>query len=296
MPVPGTAIPINPDDGAPVWGNPALPDGGVRMIFEDNEGEQTFYVRPHGLAAVNADDADFVLKAQSGGVPVGTYTPPSTGYRRATLSLEPTLYYTLGPNGQAYDLSTHGNDGTADGGLVYGTVVSSPVAGSVYSTAFDPGGPYRIHTDYAPFINGTIITMMGWAYRNDNLVTHTLMGSDNSTACQLRLNSNNNDVAWKSDQVGTPVTWSGAWPGTGVWVHWAFVFNEPMNLGSLYINGALVSTATVPVPYDNPGELKIGARGTSANGFNGSMAHVSFFERRLSDTDIAGAYAARLLP
>lgn len=295
MPVPGTATPIAPD-GVPLWGNPALPDEGVPATVQTSKGAKTLWVRPTGLAALTGDDAELMLNARAEGTALGTYAEPSNAYKRASLALGPAVYYALGPSTRGYDLSTFGRDGTADGGLVFGSVGSSPVAGSSTSTSFDVAGPGRISSSYAPFVNGTTLTMTGWAYRNNTLAAHTLMGGNGSGAPQLNVKLGNLDVRWVAAQGGASPTWTAAWPAVGQWVHWAFIFDEFQDIASLYINGAFVSTQAQADPYTNPGTFKVGARGTSANSWDGSMAHVAVYTRALTAAEIAGLYAARLLP
>jgi pimeloyl-ACP methyl ester carboxylesterase len=157
------------------------------------------------------------------------------------------------------------------------------------STIFDDVG--RITTTYNPFANGSVRTFSGWAYRYDDENIDTLFaGSQGGQHPILYVDSGNNDVGFRADQGGGELdNFSGAWPGTEQWVHWALVFDEPNNLAHLYINGEFHSSVTHSVAYNaSPGFLTIGGYATSAHAptFDGGLAHVAVFERGLTPGEI----------
>lgn len=160
-----------------------------------------------------------------------------------------------------------------------------------------PNGSVSSSSD-GPFANGTARTFEGWAYRDTNSTADTLLGGSTGSAPWLRLESGTQDVTWRADSLGTSTkTWSGAWPGNGVWVHWALVFNEPADTASLYVNGELVSTQTDTGQYNNAaGAFVAGARtsGTTpgSDPFDGKLDEIAVYDHAVSPDRIQAHYLA----
>jgi hypothetical protein len=150
-------------------------------------------------------------------------------------------------------------------------------------------------SDLGSFANGVSRTWMGWAYRDASGTNDALFGGSNNgidgIVCQLA--SGGNNVQFSPQQSGGATTWTGAWPGNGQWVHWAVVFNEPANLVSLYINGALVSTETQSLPFVTGSTLEVGSS-AGASVFDGKMQGFAAYEQALTATQIANIFAASL--
>lgn len=202
-------------------------------------------------------------------------------------------YWTLGASGGLTDRSTGGHNGTAQGGVTIGGVAGP--AADLTATDFD-GTDDWIKTTFAPYVNGTIRTFEGWAYRDTNATIDVLVGGEVSgTGPFLRLVAGSNDVVFDMDSSGgaSAATWTGAWPGTAQWVHWMLVANETGDAAKLYINGALVSSQSPLDPYNaSPGNFKIGAMGlTTGNPFDGKICHVAVYTDDMSPY-AAGHYAA----
>lgn len=188
---------------------------------------------------------------------------------------------------------------SASGGLNY------LVGGAVMEQSATTGGDFPISTqlgsgeagwmgtpnasvsDIGCFANGTTRTFAGWATRDSSGANHTLIGSDNALAI-LRIDSGGNNVSFFPDGNYGGQTWTGAWPGSDQWVHWALVFNEVTDSATLYINGAAVSTKTSTVKWGRAPNLVIGARGFEH--FDGKMRSVAVFYRALSAHEIKWLY------
>ena len=77
---------------------------------------------------------------------------------------------------------------------------------------------------------------------------------------------------------------------TGVWHHIAFDVNSSTDVVNTYINGALHKTTSTSVNYTT-GFEKLGWNG-GAHYLGGDMAHVAFYNRQLSATEVLQNYTA----
>jgi len=257
-----------------------MPQDGVALKNRNAEATISFETKPYGR-----------LASQS-------YPLIGSGNSYSKLVLTP-LYSTamllpLGVSAGGTDLTTNARNGTAAGGVTIGGIAANSgplVRSDAGATDFD-GTDDRITTAYNPFTNSTSRTYMGWAKRDTSSSVDTIFGGSVASPAVLQLSSGSQNVVFKP-QNSTTTTWTSAWPGNGVWVHWALVFNETTNDVSLYINGALVSAQTNAQAYNGtPGNFQLGTYNSTTDPFDGKMAYVSVHTAALSASLIDVAYDA----
>lgn len=208
--------------------------------------------------------------------------PAQDDYAAAVLADTPSLYWRLGSSGTT-DQSGNSRDGTASGGITIGGVSPGAIIGDTDAATDFDGSNDKITSSYNPFANGSTRTFEGWAYRDTSSGSDSLFGGDGATHPYARLESGSNDVRFDPASGGAVTTWSDAWPGNGLWVHFAFVFDESANTVALYINGSLVSSQTESTAYDaSPGNFVLGARGSGSDPFDGKMDEVAIYGSALS--------------
>lgn len=211
-------------------------------------------------------------------------------YRSLILADSPSLYWPLDATYGATDQSGNGRNGTGAGGVSIGGYSGSPISDESTATDFDNTDD-RITSTYAAFVNGSVRTFEGWAWRDGSTDTDTLFGATGQSP-YLDLSSGSQNVVFDPsiNDAGGTVTWTSAWPGNAQWVHWALVFSESADTVSLYINGALVSTQAATQAYNaGVGVFQVAAR-AAANFFDGKMAHVAVYERALTASEIQSHY------
>jgi hypothetical protein len=142
---------------------------------------------------------------------------------------------------------------------------------------------------YQPFVNGTTRTFMGFFYPLSVNDTGCLFGSL-SAGHALQLGGT--QVIFYPNVGGGTVSWGVGAYATNAWNHFALVFNEAADQASWYLNGSLISTQTLATSWAANSPILLGAY--PAQPFPGYMCYFSIFERGLSGTEIANAYAARL--
>lgn len=198
------------------------------------------------------------------------------GYTVQTLtSPAPSAYWRFNDTSgtTAADSSSGGHNGTYAGGFTLGQPGATLDASTSVLLDNSTG---RIATTYQPFAQNSTLTLAGWAYRKANSDADTLVGSDGTNVVLLRCQSGSNDVAFFPNTSLASVTWAGALPGTGVWFHWALVYNDSTKAASLYVNGSLVSTQTVGNGFGaSPGNIELGARAGTVDPFNGQLQDVA---------------------
>lgn len=132
------------------------------------------------------------------------------------------------------------------------------------------------------FANGSVRTFEGWANRDTGDTLDMLIGGDQAGTEGVRIYldaANSNFVFMSRSGSGTSAVWAGAWPGTGQWVHWLVVFDEPNDSAKLYLNGALVSTKALTSPWPTAAlsTMQIATRVNNADCFDGKLAHVAVY-------------------
>lgn len=142
------------------------------------------------------------------------------------------------------------------------------------------GTSYQSASGIGPLVKGSVRTFVGLASRDTSSSNDSIFGG--SSSGDLRLPTSN-DVVWRANS--TAVTWTGAWPGNGVTVFYALVFDDAANTASLYINGSLVSTQAAAETYaDAPGVIRIGAGASFP--FDGLVLPFAVSTRELSAEEI----------
>lgn len=207
----------------------------------------------------------------------------------------PILYWPLDSLHGATDLSGNARNGTADGGVSIGGYSGSPISGETTSTDFDNTDD-AVTISYDPYVDGTVRTFAGWAYRDTDGGVDTIIGSSSTGAGspRLTLSSGSTNVVWRANgTTGTTITWTAAWPGNTQWVHWVLIFDETNDLATLYINGVLVS-AQADTNVTGAGNFQVGRRATSTEPFDGKQAHVGIWDRALTAAEIRALYLAAL--
>jgi parallel beta-helix repeat protein len=189
---------------------------------------------------------------------------------------------------QALD-STGAHNGTYAGGvsLNQGGVTPDGDAAVLLN-----GTDGRITTSYNPFASGSARTFEGWAKRNSSTTNDALLGGD-ATVQQPRLLilAGGNNVRFTANEAGTPINWTNASPGTGVWFHWVLVYDDSIGTATLYVNGQSKGTQTVANAYSgSPGNLELGSNSGTFNPFDGYLDEVAVYNRALSADEVGRLY------
>lgn len=213
----------------------------------------------------------------------------------AVRSLAPcALYWRLDDLFGAADLSGNGRGGTGAGSILLGAEDGPLAFERSVATGFD-GIDDRIDSGYSPFTSGTARTFAGWARRANDAANHTLLGSSAAVGDWVRLMvaSGTDDVKFLANATAATVTWSGTWPGSGRWAHWAVAIDVAADSVALYVDGALASSETLADDYGAaPGTLVVGARSTGQAPWNGQMACVAAYERALRPVEVLSLFKA----
>lgn len=211
-------------------------------------------------------------------------------YKDAVINANPSLYWRLGDlvgSATVADSSGNGHIGTNGTGVTLGE--PGALSGdSTTSALFNNTSGSQITSSYSPFIVGSKLTFMGWAYRSTSTdYDFIISGSSNPW---FLIDTTSETVDWRPDG-SNAVTWSAAWPGTGQWVHWALTWNDATKIAELFINGASQGTRNPAAGFTGTGGTFQASNG--GNPFNGYMQEVAVFETILPTPTIQAIYAAR---
>lgn len=221
-------------------------------------------------------------------------------YKKSVLLASPSLYWRFGEvagSTIAQDASGHGKTGLYHGvtlkqdGLVPG---DADTAG-----AFLNSDQSRVSAAaYRPFVAGSSRTFMGLANRTSANNTDILFGSDaDGVAAYLAINSFTNDVSF-APTAGASVTWTAAWPGVGVDVHWTLTYNDSTRIAELFINGVSKGTRLCGGVYGSAtnnstfqaGFSSLWVESLGIYSFNGVLDEIAVFESILAAGTISGIY------
>ena len=255
---------------------------------------------------LEARDRDDTLMAEVSGTGALSVQPGSGRHFGAGMHFsdvlalqEPKLWWRLGEafGSVAADRSGNGLPGTYTGGLALGVNGIPTEVG--FDTAVDLlGVDGRVQTSaYIPWANGTVRTFGGWAWRDTNTTVDAILGGSLGTSPSLRIDSGGGNVLFRPKDntagAGNEASWAAAWPGTGQWVHWVLVFDEPANTVELFVNGTSKGAVTsITGQYDaSPGDLRIGTKAGANAPFDGKMDEFAVWERALSPLEIAIQYS-----
>jgi hypothetical protein len=220
-------------------------------------------------------------------VNVGGGSPEFT-YVNLVKAFLPKLYWRLGETvgaGTAADASGNGNTGTYGSGVTLGQtglIVGDPDT----AAAFNNTANAKITSAYKPFVVGSQRTFFGWANRTATTDTDTLF-ADAAFGVSLRIGSGNEDVTFN---MFTPVTWAAAWPGTGVTVFWALVYDDVEKTAELFINGVSQGAKLLGAGYTGTETTFQVGLDASGFAFNGKIDEVAVCEYAISAAGINAIY------
>ena len=212
--------------------------------------------------------------------PTTNFAYPEKGYSRtAQWRLDETS------GSQAQD-SAASNHGTYSGGYT----LNHPGATADTGRAVLLNGVNgRMTTGYNPFAAGSARTFEGWAKRNSNSTADTLFAGDSFVGYPVLRALGGNDVRFNPDTTGAGQDFINALPGTGVWFHWALVWDGAARTATLYVDGVSKGTLTFGFGFGGlPGNIELGAEGSgTANPFDGYLDEVSVYPFALSAAAVA---------
>lgn len=208
----------------------------------------------------------------------------------------PSMYLRLNESSGsvAKDSSGFNRTGTISG-AVY-TASGAVSGGACYD--FD-GIDDCITANYMPFASGANArTFEAWVYRDTSSSTDTIIGSASATAnnqFSIALSSGSDTLTVKLKQSGTTTSFTGTGISNGAWHHVVVVINTSNDSIKLYVNNVLKTPASIGASEDyasSPGNLVIGARGTSTDSFDGKIAEVAVYESALTADQVSSNYQA----
>ena len=205
------------------------------------------------------------------------------------VSLNPELYWTLGPTNGLTDQSGNGRHGTAQGGVtIGGSAALTADPDDAGATNFDGSDDYidSGYTITSP--GGAGLIVIGWAWRDTQTTEDYLWSSTGpGEPISCFLVSNNNSVALGITSANNEPN---VWPGTGQSVFWASrIQSLPINAASSpptitteWSINADSSAAFSQGTWDDVGtadygNFRLAASSVPANFFDGKMSHVAVF-------------------
>lgn len=201
------------------------------------------------------------------------------------LELRPDFFWMLDSQFGAKDLSTPPlYDGTGSGVSIGGTS-GGPERGAATNTCTTFSNSLIDASGFA-FQNGAAMTICGLALRDTSADFDTLFSGSAAPAnpAIFYLGPGSQDVVWdpQNGAGAAAATWSGAWPGNGIWVPWGLGDDRAAGQASLFLNGALVSTQAQADAFGASNTLRLGAYSAGFLPFDGKMLCVLGFKRLLS--------------
>jgi len=118
-------------------------------------------------------------------------------------------------------------------------------------------------------------------------------GDDSNNVWAMVPTTDKANIEWRAgNDTNDVLVWRGAGSSadTGDWHHFAFLKDEPAGIMSIYFDGLPVESKTgvcQTLQYVGNRWFKIGARWDMSDGINGKMDDLRFYDRVLSDTEIA---------
>lgn len=178
------------------------------------------------------------------------------------------------------------NDGTYVGGVTLGQ--PGALAASTDTAVLLDGVDGHITTAFNPFQPGVARTFEGWANRNSNKNDHALFAGDSAGSYPvLRCTAGSDDVRFNPDVSGAGQDFVGVLPGTGVWFHWALVWDGPSLTATLFIDGVNKGKLTFGFDFGgDPGNIELGAEGGASSPFDGLLDEVAVYDAALDDATI----------
>lgn len=199
-------------------------------------------------------------------------------------------------SGNANDLGSAGNNGTANGGANL-TTDRQGCSNAAYN--FD-GTDDNISFGTTG-LNNNNLTYAAWVYidvlpTNGNAVAVMAIGNTGGDQSILIGNNYNAQTGFIASSYTSSVTLvkseSGTLPSTGTWYH--VVYTRTTNEVTLYINGAQAdqdATGGNVAFYNTPVNARIGSRTNGIQWFDGKIDDVRIYDRALSDCEVQALYA-----
>lgn len=224
----------------------------------------------------------------------GFQPPAASGYSAAVLADTPALYWRLGESSgpTAADASGNGRTGTYGAGVTFSQ--TGAISGDANTAIlFTNATTSSVAATYSPFTNGTSRTFEGWFKRNNSTGDDALFASDGANLVYLRIDAGGTTVRFDPNaSAGTSFTWTSAWPGNGVYVHWVLTFNETTDVAELWINGVSKGTVAATDAYGaSPGNFRAGCDSAGNAGTpDGYSDEVAVYTSILTGTQILNHY------
>lgn len=208
-----------------------------------------------------------------------------SAYEDYMLSLGPQVHWALNDITGMQDTTGNGHDGTASGTLDVGGHNSSPLFDEDSSTDFSLGTTL-VQSSFNPFTNGGTKTYVIWVYIDTLADNYVFLGSNSSTL------SNRTIIHTLSNQyrfsVGGGITSgisSGRTPDTGKWQRVTVIHRQSADNATFMVDGEWVADRVYTPNYAaSPGNMFVGI-------LDGKMAHVSVYDRELTEEEILRSYA-----
>jgi len=178
------------------------------------------------------------------------------------------------------------------------TFTTDATRGTVLST----DGTAGYATTSGPVLNTTnSYTVSAWVKLNNTNGFATIVSQGDANAASFYLQYSHSDNAWSfvspSQNSTTPSSFPRAFANTpptlNAWTHLTGVFDSGNDSMSLYVNGAIVATATNPSPWASSGQLAIGGvklTGGAGDFFPGEISDVQLYSRALTASEISAVY------
>lgn len=211
------------------------------------------------------------------------------------LSLGPSLYWPLDSVAGATDQSGNARNGTAVGPTIGGDTSEPLVDGVGGSTLLD-GIDDRITSTYNPWTLGAVRSYGGFALRNTDTTTDTVVGGTAGNGTNRRpliltfsTDASPSGATIDADEgVAGVGTWADAIP-TGQWVFWVVIHDDTALTGELFVNGQSKGVVTGLNPLsalNTTMGYQLGMSRSTLNPYDGKLAHAFVFESALTPASI----------
>jgi len=196
--------------------------------------------------------------------------------------------------GNTYDSSDKGNDGTAYGGLKYG-------AGKIGQAAIFDGVDDFINTGLrvADFVSKSM-SLSAWVYLTSTNDAPTILGltdHGNLGGIFLRLYTNNNtNLSSYNGSSWDQVYALSDQPSLSNWHHYAFTYDASTKNAIIYKNGSNIASGTIAGIYNFGSNVFTIANANSNSHFAGKIDELRIYDRALTISEIQQLAAAGTTP
>ncbi|WP_051366930.1 LamG-like jellyroll fold domain-containing protein [Hamadaea tsunoensis] len=190
------------------------------------------------------------------------------------------------------DASGTGNAASASAGVTWsgGTASFNGTSGAVTTN-----GPVLSTT--------TSFTVSAWVDLGSAAAATTVAAQDGTNQSAFYLQYDPGSTAWRIGAAASDAA-AGSWVGVdapansavvGSWQHLVGEYDSTAGTLALFVNGAAAGSVAFTTPWQAAGAFTVGrakVNGAAAQYFNGQIANVQVYQRKLSGTEVAGLYAA----